>query len=320
MSKNLLILSGTEHFLRRRQLNVALRTAYADGWGVEFIEGSDREALSCAISGSVFCAASSTLVVVSQPEKADPSLIEGHAKDTGSSVMLLLHHVGKPRTGSAFANLIKKYKGRHKTFEAPPLYKQQEVAVEFCFKEAKERGIHFDTKLANALVTMAGSDLGVLYYEVFKICTLAEEEGVNQISATTLKDGMAELSEASAFQLLDALEQKNLKKVCSTLDRIKKTHSGDPTIRLCGFLWKFVLQWLVVADLIRQGVSDKETADKMGTGVWFYRNRLFPAAKNWGLSKLKEMVRGLASAERAVKSGAISPWNVFASNLLSLFQ
>lgn len=319
MSENLLILSGSEHYLRRRQLDLALRTAYAKQWDVVFVSGAESDAVKGSLAEPGFMAAQSSLVVVDNPEKLETDIVEAHVKDKQSSVMLLLHHVGKPRAGSAFATLAKKYAKRHKTFESPPLYKQQEYAVDFCVEEAKQQGIGFDRRLANALVTLAGTDLGVLHYEVFKICILAQEEGFDQITATTLKDGMASLSEASAFQLLEALEQKNIKKVCATLERIKNTYSGDPTIRLCGFLWKFVLQWLVVADLRQRGVSDKDTSDQMGVTLWFYRNRLFPPAKVWGSGSLKKMAIGLAGTERAVKSGVISPWNVFVCMLLGLF-
>lgn len=320
MSQNLLILSGTEAFLRRRQLNAVVQTAHKDEWAVSHVDGSDRNAVAEALSEPAFFTTGSSLVVVDNAAKIDPALVDAHVKNKQSSTMLLLHHEGKPKAGSAFAKLAKKYAKRHRSFETPPLYKQEGEAVKFCVEEAKVRGKELEPRLAKALVVAAGTDLGVLYYEIFKVCTLADVEQLDSITLSVLRDGMAEMSEASAFQLLEGLEQKNIKRVCSALDRIKKTHSGDPTMKLCGFLWKFTTQWLAAADLIRQGVSDQESADLMGVSIWYYRNKIFPAAKTWGLGNLKKLVRGLAGAERSVKSGAVNPWNLFSSNLLSLFQ
>lgn len=313
-----LFLYGSQHFLRRRFLSHLLFQAENGGWRVERASGEDQ-ALIRETLGTAGLFSESTFLLVHKPEKLDEAIIESHAKDTDPTVVLLLYYEGMPK--GKFAKFVKKHKDKARYFESPSPFKEEEVAIEFCMKEAdKSHGMNMPHHLAKALVIRVGCDFGVLAYEVQKICLMAEALGTKEIAAPHLQGVISEVMEVSVFNLVDHLSKMDLKRTAMTLSRIQRTHAGDPTMAVSGILSSTVLQWLSASSLLIKGVSGKDAAKRLGVNPYRYKNFVQPCAQRWGPAKLRKLVRAFAEAQRNVMSGVVSPWNILVCRLLEIVQ
>ena len=127
-----------------------------------------------------------------------------------------------------------------------------------------------------------GNDLGMLHFEVSKVCSLLEYEGEEEITVSHLQGSICRLGEASVFSLSEALGFANRRRVAIALKALQTTHSGDITIKVCRFLAPTALKWFAAAVLDERGVSPKKAASELGQNQWYYKKQILPVAKKWG--------------------------------------
>jgi len=314
-----LFLYGSEHFLRRRFYRQTLFQAEVDGWQVDYATGAETHKVQEVLDTTGVLFDANTFLVVEKPDKLDESLIVDHSKVVDPSVVLLLYYEGMPK--GKFANLVKKFPNQRKFFEAAPPFKADEVAITFCMEEAQRKyGIKLPINLAKSLVVRVGTNLGVLFFEVQKVCLLTKSENKEEVVPENIRGVYSDVMEVSVFSLADHLGKRNLKWVAFTLNRIKKTHAQDPTMAVCGVLSQTVLLWLCAANLLAKGVAGDPAAKQLGVSPYRYQQHIIPYAKLWGQDKLRELVQVFAQAHRDVMSGVVSPWNNLSGRILSLVQ
>lgn len=320
------VVSGTEWFYKRREVQRAVRAARATGRDVQRVDGSESNALGDVLESAAF--GGTVLAIVSSPGDVDFELIGRHAAGEDNTVCFLLYEESLKRdTGlSKFADdLPKQHRMVFNKPEKP--HKHREYAVEFVIAEARRLGVSINADLAEALVDKAGKvefdsgkrfkplvpDLGLLHFELLKVATYMSslKEGP-AVTATHIKATLAVLGETDATQLTEALAKGSVKGVLREMDRLTReqpvSSPSERTVTVCSWLGSQVAKWLHAAALHEDGASESEAASRMAVHPWIYKAFLLPAARRWRMKHLTALLRRINAAEKAAKSSHINPW------------
>jgi DNA polymerase III delta subunit len=308
--------TGSDHFRRRRFLRGFVREM-RETRTVQHVKGSDKGALIAALSEPDFTGRP-VLVVVDQANKVDLALVEDHHKGKDNSAVLALHYEGTPRGNTKFGKLVKKLSGVHRGFTAPTTWDADEDAVNFCVEEAKRLGKPLTVDLAQALVSVIGSDLGLLSFEILKAVRLAEARGEPGITTAHVKAVKADIAEAQVFPVVRALEARNVKRLIRTLTMVKARSKTDPTIWVCRVVGPNAQKWLTAANLDAKGVHPDTAADQLGMKPWYYKNKVLPFAQRWKQAGAIRLIRAVAESERAVFDGHVAPWTGLVARLVKV--
>lgn len=314
--ENLLLVSGSQALLRHRLVHQLVQANEAAGVRIDHVDGELPGTVGQAMSGSMFFVGKS-LAVVSSPHKGDLDLYREHRKAKNPSTVLLLHYEGDPKGNTKFGKFAKELGAKaHQQFAAPDKWKAADQAADFVVREAKEQhGKKIEERLARALVQRAGSNFGVLVFELRKMAILASAAGSDTIEAEHVKQGMAELVEVDIGLLLDAFRTRNKKALTNTLHRIRQRAPRDPTMMVCRLVGAEAQKWLQAASL--KHMPPKAAAAELGLNAWYFEKKILPVAKRWGVPDLVSLISALAAGERGVLDGHNSPWIGLCCGLLS---
>ena len=312
----LLVVSGDQGLLRRRFIDRMKREQRKEGWSIINVDGSVPGAVRDALNGGGLLLTGHTLAVVQKPEAVDLGLLERHSQSTDYVTTLLLH-IEKGMDGrKKFSKFIKGLgDGVHKAFLKPNEWKAPKAAVEFIQNELKASGMEISTALAFQVVKRAGSDFGVLSFEIDKMTLLAQASGITKIDVEQVRGALAPIAEAEVASIVEALAKRDRAKLSMALARLHKTSKKNPVMRLCGLLGSTVLKWTLAAHL--DALPPREAAAELKLNPWYFETQILPAAKRWGKTGTIRLLRDMAASERAVLNGAQNPWVVLVSRLLA---
>ena len=308
-------LSGSDEYLREREVQRALKGARMTGRSVGRADGAFPGQLSSLLAGSVFFS-EPQLIVVTNPEKLDPEFILEHFSAADNTVSLLLHVRGALSGNLKLAKTLKKGKITHGVFTAPKPWEAETSAVDFCLAEAKTQGKDLATPMAAALVKLSGTEKGILAYEVWKLCVRADADGSSAITPQYLKGLVSSVSESSVFPVVDAVGERNSKTLLKRLRSLDLTSPGDKTMFVCAILTSNILTWIQGLALTSQGFDPNTASQMMGMNSFRFNKSVLPPARRWGETGLLNLLGEVASVERAVKSGCLDPWIMLQSRLL----
>ena len=313
----LLVISGSQHLLRRRCYQDALKKHYDKGYRLDVVNGKNPLSVRAALSGSVLFS-ESLLVVVNHPEEVDVSVWINHMKDGDDTTTVLLHYEGTPKGNTKFgkfvAGLTKKVHASFSASDKP--WEQEPEAIKFCIDEFQTYNKTIDTSLAKAMVGLLGTDFGFLSFEVQKIAILADVAKSKEITPDIIKQGASFTSQVMANSVVDAIVTKNKKKVSGALGKVKAASKDDPTMMLCRIIEASAFKWLSVLDLRRKGIALDEGAAILGVNAWYLQNKTAPQVSNWTWDDVQKLIKILADAERSVLSGQLDSWIFFCSRIL----
>ena len=303
----ILIVTGSQHVLRRRFIRKICNQKSEGGWRVEQISGENRRSVVGALAMGGFFSERS-LVVMSKPEKAPLEMLQLYAKTEDPETVLLLDFDGDPKKNTKFGKWVATVR-ETKSFPAPQKeWDKAPAAISFALAEVQANGFTLDTKLAGALVARVGSDFGVVAFELQKMMKLAKGRGQTTIDKACIVDAISELSTATLDPVLKALEARNVRVLLIIFDRVQRTNKNDVTIPTCRRIAAKAYQWLQATHLDEEGLSPKEAADLLGKNAWFYETKLLPEARRWKEAEVVRLIRALALSERAVLRGHLNPW------------
>lgn len=310
-----LVVSGSQDLRRRRFLDHVVETQRAAGWTILEVDGADPEEVRDALDGDAFTP-TATLAVVTSPEKMSLDVLTKHLAQKDYLTTLLLHIEGEPDGRTKFGKLVKSDLGEvHKNFPLPTEWKAPEVGVEFVLEEVQRLGHTIPKPLATALVDRVGTDLGVLAFEVEKITILAKLEGSSEVQPSQVARGMAPIAEASVLPITEALAARQERKLAKALAALQATSRDDQTMRVCRLLGTTVIKWMQATCM--DAMPPKAAAEELGVHPWYYQEKILPAAGRWGRQGAIQLITDLACVERAVLSGALNPWVLLGTRLLS---
>lgn len=324
-------ITGSQDFLRRRQVQRTIDLQRKNGWKVQLVDGADPWGISSALSGAggMFGDDGNSLVVVRNPEKLDLALLESHKEDKTSSVTLLLVYEDDPKQNTKFGKFI--HGLGIKAHMAYPLPEKKwdipKEAIQFCVAESKALGKPMDERVAEALVRRCGTDYGFLAFELQKFAFLAAARKQDGIRAEDVRDVMAPIGEPSFDAVKDALVARSRVRLASALDRIGKV-SNDPIMGLCGYIDSLALGrkpdkgersasgWLHLTVLVSKGMSPENIASQLGIHPWHCQKNLLPEVRAWTPKDVLKLIGATAASRRAVLNGHIDPWTGFMARML----
>ena len=311
------IIGGTEDYLRDREIRNAIRVSRQSGKTV--VEANDEGDVLDALSASDTFGIQ-TLVVI-PAKKISPDLVQEH-KDSGSKEACILLTVDGALDDSKLPAIAGVH-GAYRVEHTRPTTKSGLVKLAERFVRAEAdallpgKGV-ISEGLTEALTGAVGTDLGMLHFELYKMCALARSRGETQITKDCVQELLRPSSDIDLGPLREALKLRSAGRVAGALDRIRRRAPDDPTMLLLrgkGGPADLVVT-LLRASLMGRGVSADRAAERLGIPTWAYSKDIEPALKNWKTPILRELVGDLASVDRAVLLGSPSPWVALVSALL----
>lgn len=305
----LAVVSGKQSYLVRREVDRAL--VANRGRRVSKIAGDDYGAILDAIETPSMFDIQDVLIVVEKPEKLPSTdvLIE-HSQAGENDTAVILAFEGDPPAKAGFKKLLEELPEKHHLkFPLPKPWEIGKAALEFCQEEARSLGLRLEAKAASPLITVVGTDYGVLAYEIRKAAALARGEGRKEIRRQDLGKTVAPVFQHEAFPIVDALGARDGKRVLRNLGMVERTSRDDPTMKVCGLLGNRVSLWIRATYLMGTGYYDaNEAAQRLGMHHFPFKKDLLPITKKWSVAALVDLLKGIASVERGVKSGRANPW------------
>ena len=315
------LVAGTETYLRDREVQRAIRAAYIKGrevilaWGDE----PDPEVVDAFTSASTF---GGEALVVANGTKISPDIVKDQVENPIPGVCLLLLIRGAAKEKTEAVSLV--HGGYRLIYTRPTARKDRNKAAQlFARTEATRltgsKGA-LSPKLASSLVQVCGDDLGVLAQEISKASALARYQGEEEISATHLRATIRPSSSIDIGPLASALSLRNGVKVGDAMLRLKTNSPSTPPVMLLlrgrGGPVDLSFRWLQVALLLGEGASATEIASRLNIPVWLVEKQDMSAARRWGVKRLRNLIASLAIVEDGFLKGAPASWVALESALL----
>lgn len=326
---------GDDEYRRHKNMKKLIRALEADSWVVETVSFGKEDTRQAwervSAPGSVFIKQKKVVVLSSEcitlSLKDDPwatkieERVAAHVKSPSEDLVYILDTKQKKpalkkKDGFLVVPLRKVDPHWVMSWMLPPFYKMDDRAVEHSIEVASEYGKKLSPQLAKVVVQFCGNDLGIIENEVRKYAIYATSQGSNEIRKEHVQGLIVQMDEVQMGPFLEAVGKVDSKTVSHYLTWIRSTHGQDPTMKTCLFLSNTATKWFLSAKLHEAGVKPDEAAHELGANPWFYKNQLLPHAKRWGSKNLSQLLRALASVERSVLNGSISPWDMFESKVL----
>jgi DNA polymerase III delta subunit len=298
------VASGDDRYLRERFARwLKTKMSCSGHTVVEMTKGQDED-LSMIIASTGFLFVEPTFVELRKPDKKMLQTCLRQLKNPNDNVRILIVFEGSvPSSLSTLTGQIpKRY---HKTFKAGSRWKAEEVAVAFVGKEVRTRGRYLPADLAKELVRRAGTDRGLLSFEVRKIVALAGDAPVIESSHLGAVHRMVELP---MFAVVDSLALRSRSQLIESCQVIRETHSGDSTMRLCKTLISSVLKWLKARYYKELGFDTKAASSRLKVNQYVYDKMYRTPVSRWTVKGLLRLLDDLSKVERSVLRGSPNPW------------
>ena len=304
------IVTGDNGFICRRALASVKKKAQKENRQILSVDASDPQELQDVLTTSpLFDETSETLVFLQNAEKIKN--VDG----------LLKHHNGGDSEISVIAYFPKSVpaklkklvegigKGCVKTFAMPKPWDAQEAACQFGIKEVARNGFKTELKDISPVVYIVGSqDYGALSYEILKGCMYAQSLGEIVVKREHFVKVIASVYRHDAFPIMKSLGAKDPASISRKLGIVKKTSKEDPTMGICGLLGSQLVNWVSVVQLKSEGDSFEDIGQRIGMHPYRLKKEFGSVVRNWKVGELVELIRGVASVERGVKTGRANPW------------
>ena len=304
------LIYGDHDFLCQRSINDLRKAMLLKGFAIHTVGYSQLEeevqpmiSPMLAFMGGGQIDNKNAFIVNEGVEDADFQFVSDLEKN--HSVPIVLHLRGSlPRSKKHplhkfISTLPKKCVIQHKK---PPIFKEHEVAVAFVVGEAARHKKKISSNLAEGVVKISGTNLGILSFEILKASYLAHDS--SELTAEHFKV-ISSLAETSALPLIEAIASRNLKEISKQFVKMRETHQHDPTLMVCGWLGSEVIKWLSTASALKKGSVQ---ASDLNLNPYVFQKKILPTAKKWGEKSLLRLLHILSNIERYVKTGGKHSW------------
>ena len=303
------VIAGNQHFLREREIRKAILGAAAQKRSIIWAD-NDADVVDALTMAATF---GDTVLVIVPAKKVDAATVKDLIEEPLPQSCLLLTHDG-PLSDKGL-EAVEEVSGAFQLQMLVPAKRKdrKSFALKFVKKEADDllgAKKTLDPRLAEALVRAVGTDVGILAHELVKMAALARARGSTTIKPEYVKSLVRASTDTDLDPLRAALRARNGAKVALEMDRIRRNSAKDPLmliLRSKGGVADLSLKWLRTAHLLRKGADASEIAARMGTAAWIVERDLIPAAKRWGVTRLRRLVEDIAHADLGVMLGAPSP-------------
>lgn len=325
-----MVLAGTDDFMRDRELSRARRAAAATGRRFTRLSEGDGEGLRSALSASFIVSDPCVLVLESgQPRRRGQSgswtdedaalLAEHHRGDDAADVAIVVAHAGDvPSDGFVRGVADAVGKKRVLAWDAPKPWEAREAASKFLRAEVTRLGLRIGEAEADLSVRLSGTDRWLMTQEAAKFVALLKSEGRDDVSRADVVALAAPFASEYREDLVAAVASGNAGGVVRAIAVARGGSEGESPVAACGHLARTVARWLHVAAVLSSGtkVSDEDMASRVGVKAYVLKTSLLPPARRWGVGSLTKLLRDVVSAERGAKQGRANPWVMLEAALL----
>ena len=312
------VIGGTQEYLRAREVRNAVLVSSRSGKAIVEAE-NQSEVIDAYTAASTF--GEPTLIVSDVGQLAVDTVEQMLSEPAAGSCLLLTVAGALDAKKYPVLDLVHSaYQIEH----AEPTSKKgrSQLARRFLLAEADRlmgSKKALDEKLAEALVSNVGADLGVLAFELSKMAALARARSKSNITLDEVRSLIRGSSELDLQPLREALKNKNRNKIAGEMDKLRRKSSEPPVMLLLrskGGVSDLVMNWLTCSLMLEQGASEVEIAMRLGQPEWAVSRDVVPAARRWGTRPLRRLLSDLARVDRGVLLGAPNPWVALESALL----
>lgn len=209
------------------------------------------------------------LVIVRELGGDDALLIADYAEKVPESTILLIERA-EPVKNSA---LFKMLEALGRTIEFAPY--DEDHAVAFLEKRARENDIRLERMVARQLVMMLGTDLALLENTLLRLGDYAG--GTRSVDTKLVEACVQPDREHKVFEILDPLVAGNKKAALAlTLNMLQ---NGESAMGLAAYLEGAVRQLLLARQLLDMGHMDSEVAAALGGNPYAAKQTVKKAAR-----------------------------------------
>ena len=170
-----------------------------------------------------------------------------------------------------------------------------------------------EPEAAGALRELVGESMSALAEELEKLSLYVGDRQVIKVEDAEALVG--ENRQLSAFEMIDALIQRNVGQAVALLERIlSQDRSAEYTI--IGLLAWYVRRMRRAKALLEQGLSDEQICTQ--AKVWYRKREFMRLIRQSSTASLRQACKELTLADRAVKTGASTVRNAVEKFIWSL--
>ena len=180
-------------------------------------------------------------------------------------------------------------------------------------KELKYQGIkEHEQAVTNQLISSGDANPDLIAQLISHAALYTDGD---KLKATDLKALFSESMEASEFDFVDALMQKNEARSQSLLSVILA--SGKSPFMLVGLLQRSFSTYVAIAGLLKEGKNTGEIAQQLKLQPWLLKKHLAVVQK-YPISQLKRCVESLLRADSKLKNRSLGTESIFSEFVYSV--
>ncbi|NBR66897.1 MAG: hypothetical protein EBT79_06390 [Actinobacteria bacterium] len=317
-----MVLAGTDDFMRDRELSRARRAANATGRRFVRLSEGDGDGLRAALSSAFIVSDPCILVLESGlPRRRgqtgswtgeDAALVVAHhAEDDAADIAMVVAHAGDPPK-EGFVRLVSDAIGKKRVlaWEAPKPWEAKEAASKFLRAEVARLGFRLGEDVADMTVRLAGTDRWLMTQEATKFAAALRADGREEVTRQDVAGLVAPFASEYRDDLVNAVAGGNAAAVVVALTKARSGAEGESPVAACGHLARTVARWLHAASALASNpsTSEEDLASRVGVKPYMLKTSILPPARRWGVPSLTRLLRDVVAAERGAKQGRANPW------------
>lgn len=173
-------------------------------------------------------------------------------------------------------------------------------------EEVKREGGKIERAAVDRLAIYVGNDLWQMSNEIKKLIAFKYEDDKKE--PVILQEDVGLLTKANfnatIFNLIDALGNKNSRKTLSLL--VKFLETGEAELSILGMITYQFRNLLIIKDLVSQGLSFEAMIKKTHLHPFVVRKTI-RQSKNFSQEELKKIYQKLLDCDLAIKTGQVEP-------------
>jgi len=235
-------------------------------------------------------------------------------KDENDIATILVAIVRSEKLPDVWAQAGKK--GR--IIERPKLktWDRNNEVVKWIGEEAKRLGIRLAKGVDDTLFALVGHDLGRLAGEIQKLGLLVGRG--NEASLDQLRLVLAPSPSAEAWQVAEAVADKDFRRAMNLLSTLYKSEGDDANVPIAYALMKQIEKLMVARFMFDSKMPEEDMASALGMHPFRFKNSLLPMVRKHSMPDLIKHMQKLASLDAGVKGSTRSKRTLVELAVLSI--
>jgi DNA polymerase-3 subunit delta len=231
---------------------------------------------------------------------ASTEMLIGYLLKPNPSTILAIVDQKSPNAGTKLGKaIIKNDMVGYATFDPIPEERLPEWIVDWTRSSHKRE---IQSKAAQAMARLTGSDLTLVSKEIDKLCTF--KDSGEPIDESDVKKLVTPSREYSVFELKEALFSKNITQTLWVTEQMlhtSKTTDVGEVIRIVSFFYSVFINIWQIQRLTQKGLAAAQIRSTIGVKSEWYFNNLVRDSRAFSYEKIPLIFEALLDADRSVK-------------------